>query len=243
MGSGLCAAPSPRAVQRTLLRSFGPQGWWPVTPAGEASPRYRPGIWGRLAQRQRLEVCLGALLTQNTAWTNASSALQALHRRGAVRLDRLVRMPAERLQRLIRPSGYFKQKALRVKAFSRHAAARGADLRRWLSGPLPKLREELLGIHGIGPETADSILLYAGLRPAFVVDAYTLRIGARLGWFRGRPSYQEAAAFLTGRLPASAELYGEFHALLVELAKRHCRKTPACEGCPLRKGCGHGKNC
>lgn len=232
---------SPASAYRALLRRFGRQGWWPVTPAGGRSPAYRPGAWGRLSERQRLEVCLGALLTQNTAWTNASRALESLHAAGCVGLAALKRLPARRLGALVRPSGYFRQKALKIKAFAAHAESTGKDLAAWLSGPLESLRAELLSIHGVGPETADSILLYAGFRPSFVVDAYTMRIGARLGWLGPRTTYDETAAFFKARLPASAEVYGEYHALLVGLAKRHCRKTPVCEGCPLRQGCGHGR--
>ncbi|MBI5211103.1 MAG: hypothetical protein HY927_14120 [Elusimicrobia bacterium] len=234
------ANPSPRSVHRTLLRTYGPRGWWPVTPAGSGVPAYRPGTWGRLSARQRLEVCLGTLLTQNTAWDNASRAVEGLNRRGLMSLGNLGRAPLGALQRAIRCSGYFRQKALKIKAFVRHARRRG-DLGRWLAGPLDGLREELLGIHGVGPETADSMLLYAGFRPAFVVDAYTLRIGSRLGWFAPGAGYETARRLLMRSLPVSPKLYGEFHALLVELAKRHCRKTPVCPGCPLLKECGHGQ--
>ncbi|MBI5624880.1 MAG: endonuclease III domain-containing protein [Elusimicrobia bacterium] len=224
-----------------MLARFGPQGWWPVTPARGSAPAYRPGVWDELTEAQRLEVCVGALLTQNTAWTNASRAVSRLVEEGAMRLDRLASMPGPRLERLIRSSGYFRQKALKVKAFASHARGKRGGLRAWLSGPLSELREELLSLHGIGQETADSILLYAGGRAAFVVDAYTLRIGSRLGWYGPGSSYREAQAFLVSKLPSSARLYAECHALFVELAKQHCRKTPSCEGCPLRRGCRHGR--
>ncbi|MBI5883081.1 MAG: hypothetical protein HZB91_08255 [Elusimicrobia bacterium] len=230
---------TPCSAYKTLLDSFGRQGWWPVTRGRGTTPSYRPGSRGRLTERQRLEVCLGALLTQNTAWTNASRAIEALNRADSARLDKLVRMPSRRLEDLIRSSGYFRQKAIKLKTFAKHALTK-AGIGRWLAGPLPLLREELRSLHGIGPETADSILLYAGGRPSFVVDAYTLRIGSRIGWFGQGASYDEAASFFTGRLAVSAELYAEYHALIVELAKRHCRKKPVCEGCPLRKGCRRG---
>ncbi|MFA6003968.1 MAG: endonuclease III domain-containing protein, partial [Elusimicrobiota bacterium] len=109
-------------------------------------------------------------------------------------------------------------------------------IRRWLAGDLAARRQELLGIFGIGPETADSILLYAGDRPAFVIDAYTLRIGKRLGWFR-HSDYHRAQTYLTARLPHDHKLYNEFHALLVALAKAHCRVKPVCAGCPLAEDC------
>ncbi|MFA6316093.1 MAG: endonuclease III domain-containing protein [Elusimicrobiota bacterium] len=233
--------PSPSSAYRILLAAFGPQGWWPVIRGSDRAPSYKPGAWGGLSDRQRLEVCLGTLLTQNTAWTNASRAIVSLHGADAVRADRLSAMPSARLEKLIRSSGYFRQKASRVKAFAKHIKAKKGGLRRWLSGPLPSLRSELLSLAGVGPETADSILLYAGGKPAFVVDAYTLRIGSRLGWYGAGASYDEAAVFLKARLPASTKLYAECHALFVELAKRHCRKTPVCAGCPLKEGCRHGR--
>lgn len=223
---------TPRSAYRLMLRRFGPRGWWPVTPRGSSRPRYRPGRYGPPGgEKAALEVCLGAILTQNTAWTNVEKALESLHRARAVSVPRLLRMRRTRLERLIRPSGYFSQKAGRLKGFLRRAPR---PLARWLKRVS---REELLAVKGIGPETADSILLYAAGRPAFVVDAYTRRIGARLGWYGDRAGYDEVQAHLTVRLPRSVPVYQEMHALLVELAKRHCRTAPACAGCPLSGGC------
>ncbi|MBI5241603.1 MAG: hypothetical protein HY926_14110 [Elusimicrobia bacterium] len=232
--------PAPLAVYRRLLEAYGAQGWWPVTPSGGRRPRYRPGGCGRLAERQRLEVCLGAILTQNTSWGNVEKALARLHEAGVRDLEGVLAQPARRLQGLIRPSGYFRQKAKKLKAFARHLAGCGGKVGPWLGGDLRQRREELLGLYGVGPETADSILLYAGGRPSFVVDAYTLRIGARLGWFR-KASYHQAQSYLTRRLPEDAGLYNEFHALFVEHAKARCRKAaPLCQGCPLREVCRYG---
>lgn len=233
--------PAPLAVYQRLQRAFGPQGWWPVTPSGGRRPRYRPGASGRLTERQRLEVCVGAILTQNTNWGNVEKALGRLHGAGLRDLDGLLAVPTRRLEVLIRSSGYFRQKAKKLKALARHLAARGRQVSGWLSGELRGRREELLGLYGVGPETADSILLYAGGRPCFVVDAYTLRIGERLGWYR-KASYDRAQAYLTQRLPREAALYSEFHALLVKLAKERCRKTPLCPGCPLQEVCRHGQS-
>lgn len=233
--------PAPLAVHRRLLRAYGPQGWWPVTPAGGRGPRYRPGRSAALSERQRLEVCVGAILTQNTSWGNVEKALSRLHEAGLRDLEDLLTVPSRRLEGLIRSSGYFRQKAKKLKAFARHLAARGGKVSGWLRGGLRERREELLGLYGVGPETADSILLYAGGRPAFVVDAYTLRIGARLGWWR-QAGYGRAQSYLTKRLPEDAALYNEFHALLVEHAKAHCRKAaPLCAGCPLREVCRHAR--
>ncbi len=232
---------APRRVYADLLKAYGPRGWWPVTVSRRRGPVYRPGFQGRLSSRQRAEVCVGAILTQNAAWTNVVKALACLHAAGLRDLESLARCRSARLARLIRSSGYFRQKARKLKAFARHALARG-PLERWLGGaPLPALREELLSLWGVGPETADSILLYAGGREAFVADAYTLRLGRRLGWFGEEAGYEEAQSFLIERLPRDARLYAEVHALIVEHAKRHCRAKPSCPGCPLKPRCHHGQ--
>lgn len=235
------AAPEPRDAYRLLLRAFGRQGWWPVTVRRGQGPVYRPGFSGVLSEVQRAEVCVGAILTQNTAWTNVEKALKALHAAGLRAPAHIAAAQPRRLEFLVRSSGYFRQKAKKLKVFARHALSRRRPLSRWLAGPLPELREELLSLWGVGPETADSILLYAGARPVFVVDSYTMRIGRRVGWF-GKSSYEKVQAFFSRRLPASAEVYAEFHALLVELAKRHCKTTPACAGCPLMEVCRHGRS-
>ena len=232
--------PAPPAAYRRLLRAYGPQGWWPVTPRGGHRPCYRPGFSGKLSERQRLEVCVGAILTQNTNWGNVEKAMSRLHEAGIRDLSGLLTVSQPRLAGLIRSSGYFRQKAKKLKAFARHLTERGGKVSAWLSGELEPRRAELLGLFGIGPETADSILLYAAGRPSFVIDAYTLRIGKRLGWFKGH-SYHQARSYLTRRLPKDAELYNEFHALLVCFAKVRCRKTPLCSGCPLQEVCRHGQ--
>jgi endonuclease-3 related protein len=203
------------------------------------APTYRPGFRGALSERQREEVCVGAILTQNTAWTNVLRALASLRAAGVVRLADVEAVPASRLARLIRSSGYFRQKARKLRVFAAEARRRG-PLGRWLAGPLPEAREQLLALWGVGPETAASMLLYAAGRPVFVIDAYTLRLGRRLGWFRGH-GYAEAQRALTAALPADAAVYAELHALIVELSKRHCRAVPSCAGCPLLLTCRHGQ--
>ena len=232
---------APLAVHERLLKTYGPQGWWPVTPVRGTRPAYRPGCRGRLSERQRLEVCVGAILTQNTNWANVEKAIAGLHQAGVRDLKDYLSLPRKRLERLIRPSGYFRQKAIKLKGFARHLERLGIPMSQWLSGDLKTCRQELLSLHGIGPETADSVLLYAVQRPAFVVDAYTLRIGKRLGWWRAA-SYERARIYCTKRLPLEAALYNELHALLVVLAKRQCRKTPVCAGCPLKEVCCYGRS-
>jgi endonuclease-3 related protein len=230
----------PQQAYRLLLKAFGPQGWWPVTVRRDSRPVYRPGFQGPLSERQRVEICVGAILTQNTNWANVEKVLRVLHHASLMDFKKVSRAPPPRLAAYVRSSGYFRQKAKKLKIFARHALARGMSLRTWLSGPMTALRSELLALWGVGPETADSILLYAGGRPAFVVDAYTVRIGRRLGWFR-RQDYDHVQRFFTDRLPPSPAVFAEFHALLVELAKRHCKTTPVCEGCPLTSMCRHGR--
>ena len=202
-------------------------------------PEYHPGRFRVPAEKEALEIAVGAILTQNTAWNNVEKALEAIHRAGAMSLHSLLKMPQSRLERLIRSSGYFRQKGHRLKVFLRRVRDRGG-LKPWLKRSVGGVRGELLALSGIGPETADSILLYAGAKPVFVIDAYTLRIGERLGWFKDA-SYEEAQTVLVNRLPKSVPVYQEFHALLVSLAKLFCRKEPLCPACPLCRDCGYAR--
>lgn len=231
-------APAPADVHRRLLAGYGPQGWWPVSPRAGGPPVYESGRARALREDERVEVCVGAILTQNTNWGNVVKALARL-RRAAPRLSwrALAEMSSRRLESVVRPSGYFRQKTRKLKIFARAALTRDGGTGAWLaSGSVARRREELLGLWGIGPETADSILLYAGERPSFVVDAYTRRIGERLGWWRN-PSYDEARDFLVRRLPEDRGLYAESHALFVRLAKENCRVRPDCGACHLRAVC------
>jgi endonuclease-3 related protein len=199
----------------SLLRAYGPQGWWPA--------------------RTPFEVIVGAILTQNVAWANVEKGITALGRAGLLEPRRMLRTPVGRIARLIRPTGFYRQKARKLRAFLDHLEARHrGDLERFLGQSLTALRSELLTITGIGPETADSIVLYAAHHPAFVVDAYTRRILARHGVIGGGESYEEIRGLLEDLLPRRTLLYNEAHALLVRVAKEHCRKAlPRCSGCPL----------
>lgn len=201
-------------IYRTLHRRFGPQGWWP----GETP----------------FEVIVGAILTQNTAWGNVERAILNLKGARALSARGLARLPRARLARLIRPSGYFNQKAIKLKAFIRFLDREyGGSLAGMGREPTAALREKLLAVHGIGPETADSILLYAFARPVFVVDAYTLRVLSRHGLVAPGARYDEVQRHLTARVPKSVRLYNEYHALFVRVGKEHCRKKPRCGECPL----------
>ncbi len=214
-----------------LLEAFGPQGWWPVRLRGKLV--YIPGDYSHpRTESQALEVCTGAVLTQNTSWKNVEKALGNLRASGIKDLDSFLRT-GRSLPEMIRPAGYYNQKAAVLLELLRKAKKSGG-VREFLS---VTSRSELLKSRGIGPETADSMLLYGGHRPQFVVDAYTRRVFSRLGAVGEGWDYHEIKLFFESNLPGDLAVYKEFHALIVELGKRHCRKKPLCRGCPLSQGC------
>lgn len=195
------------------------------------------------------EICAGAILTQNTAWTNVEKALKELGRAGLLSPEGIAACRLPRLERAIRSSGYFRQKARRLREFcERLFADHPEGLANWFAAaPAGELRSELLSYRGVGPETADSMTLYAAGKPSFVIDAYTRRIGGRLGLARGL-SYEGWKELFEAALTPEVKVYNEYHALLVKLGKDFCRKTkPLCAACPLGRGCakriyGPGKN-
>lgn len=206
-------------IYARLYDHFGPQHWWPG--------------------RGTFDVVVGAILTQNTAWTNVEKAIANLTRVRLMNPARMHRTPAARLARLIRPSGYFNLKAKKLKTFCAYLFAeyRGS-LARLFKLDVPELRHELLGIYGIGPETADSIVLYAARKPVFVIDAYTRRIFARLGLAANDVSYDDLQHLAMQNLPHDERLFNEYHALLVALGKNYCTKrAPRCPACPLQSIC------
>jgi endonuclease III related protein len=209
-------------LYRALLERHGPQHWWPA--------------------RTPFEVAVGAILTQHTAWAGAARAVAALG--GARRLtpERLAACDLPTLGALVRPAGTWRLKARRLRDFTRWLLARfGGDFRAVRRAPLRPLRQELLAVPGLGPETADAILLYAAGRPVFVADAYTRRVLGRHGLLPGDADYETARAFLEAHLPSDPALFNEFHALLVAVAKSHCRTTPLCATCPLRGDLPRGR--
>jgi endonuclease III related protein len=177
-------------------------------------------------------VAVGAILTQNTAWTNVEKAIAVLKSRRLLSLAALTRLSPAELAPLIRSAGFYNIKAARLAAFLGRLKQLGgfAALNRT---PTPELRSQLLACHGVGPETADSILLYALARPVFVVDAYTRRILSRYGLIAGDEPYEDLRVMFESSLPRSSKLYNEYHALLVRLAKVNCRSRPLCDSCPL----------
>jgi endonuclease-3 related protein len=206
-----------RRYCQTLFQHFGAQRWWPA--------------------RTRLEVILGAILTQNTAWRNAALAIKQLRKAGLLNLRKLEKVSRTDLESSIRPAGFFRQKAATVRNFLQGLRrAHNGSLNAMFATPPEELRRELLEVRGLGPETVDAILLYAGRHPYFVADAYTRRILERHELVDPRVSYSAAQDFLHQHLPREQGLYNEFHALLVEIGKRYCRRgTPRCDVCPLRQ--------
>ncbi len=232
-----------RAICKALLRHYGPQNWWPA--------------------ESRLEVIVGAYLTQNTNWNNVAKAFINLRRAKAMSLPKLREIPLEDLEALVRPSGYFRQKAARLKTFIAFLdECYGGSLDRMFAQQTDILRTQLLALNGVGPETADSILLYAGHHEVFVVDAYTRRILERHQLLNAekakhdeiRTAFEEAAdesmheligeersprhapsgASSMSRTPL-AQVYNEIHAGLVRVGNEYCRAVPNCKECPLRK--------
>jgi endonuclease-3 related protein len=202
-------------LYRALLARHGPQGWWPA--------------------RTPFEVAVGAILTQHTAWPGAARAVAALRARGLLAPRRLAARDAATLAALVRPAGTYRLKARRLLDFTRWLLTRfGGDFRAMRRVPLGPLRREVLAVPGLGPETTDAILLYAAGRPVFVADAYTRRVLVRHGLLRREAGYEETRAFLEAHLPSDPVLFNEFHALLVAVAKTHCRTIARCEACPLR---------
>jgi endonuclease-3 related protein len=173
---------------------------------------------------------------QNTSWQNVERAIRNLSEADLLEPKALYELPEEELEELIRPAGYYRIKAGRLRALLKFVVERyGGSLEAMFRRPMTDLREELLGVHGVGQETADSILLYAGGMPTFVVDAYTYRIFSRHGWIDLESDYSQIQEYFHDHLPADAPMYNEYHALLVNLGKHNCKKSKAlCETCPLR---------
>ena len=211
----------PRIYER-LLRTHGPQGWWPADSS--------------------FEMMVGAVLTQACTWVNAERAIAALRSADALSAASIIAMPEQELARLVRPAGYYNAKARKLKALASFLMdGFGGDPAEMSQVPTGRLREMLLSVHGVGEETADDILVYAANRPVFVVDAYTRRIAGRLGLGGEDASYSELSALFAGAMPIDAPVLGEFHALLVRHAKQTCRKSPRCGECPLVDLCPTGK--
>jgi len=199
------------SLYKTLLKEYGKQSWWPTT-----------------SDNKRFEIILGAILTQNTSWKQAEKAIANLKKNDLISQEAIKKVSLRKLASLIKPSGYFNQKAKRLKIINQ-----------FLEKNKNPTREQLLEVNGIGPETADSILLYAFNQPYFVIDAYTKRIMQRIGY--KEECYDELQCLFQNNLPKDYKIYNEFHALFVEHAKTYCRKKPLCQKCPLNSRCNYIK--
>jgi endonuclease-3 related protein len=220
-GEALGSPATLRTYYDALFAAHGPQHWWP----------------GRTA----FEIIVGAILTQNTSWSNVEIAIRNLRREKLLTPRAIEDVSFDRLAQLVRSSGYFRQKAKKLKCFVHFLRSQyGGSLARMFRTPTAVLREKLLSVHGIGPETADSILLYAGKHPVFVVDAYTRRLLARHQMAVPTQGYEEIRRLFERSIPGDAPLYNEFHALIVRTGKEYCRtRNPRCSECPLHSFLPH----
>ena len=227
-------APPVKEIYRRLYVRFGAQYWWPATPltrGGEARPSRHGGTRRPAAP---FEVMVGAILTQNTNWGNVERAIVHLKKAGQLSPRKLKEISPPRLARLIKPAGYFNVKAKRLKNFVDFLYSEyGGDLEKMAGEPLAAVREKLLNVNGIGPETADSILLYALNKSVFVIDAYTKRFLSRHNWARREDGYDAVQKLFMDGLRSDVRRFNEYHALIVRLGKDFCRTNPRCESCPL----------
>lgn len=211
-------------IYNRLLRHYGPQGWWPLYNNKAERIEYHPNDYSfPKNEEQSFEIIIGAILTQNTSWKNVEKAMEELRKNNALSKAKLEALSTEKIAMLIRSSGYHNQKSRKIKEYMRFNKE--------------VTRESLLQVWGIGPETADSILLYAYKQPVFVIDAYTKRIMERIGL--SFKSYNDLQKTFMDNLPRDHKVYNEFHALLVELGKNVCKKEPVCNKCPLALSCGY----
>lgn len=211
--------PSLMNIFNRMYDHFGSRGWWP----GET----------------KFEICVGAILTQSVSWKNVAKAIDNLKNAGLLSLKSMYNAPVEEIEACIIPTLYYRMKAKKLKAFVNHVTEKyDGNLNQMFSQNLPELRQELLGLFGIGPETADSIILYAAEKPVFVVDAYTKRIFNRLGYFAENVSYDKMQEFFINHLITDVELFNEYHALIVGVGNGFCsNKKPRCSQCPITEIC------
>ena len=203
-------------IYNALFKEYGPQGWWPV------NGRYFP------EHENKFEIIVGSILTQNTSWTNVEKALRNLRKENLIDPEKILKVETNKLAELIKPSGYYNQKAKRLKEVTKNILPH-------LKNNTVPTRKELLKIKGIGPETADSILLYAFHVPIFVIDAYTRRLLIRIGICKAPCDYNEAQKIFMKSLPRNEKIFNEYHALIVKHGKDICKKTPICNQCILKK--------
>ena len=226
-------------IYKKLIFRFGPQHWWPLTKEKDLVSKYHKNIV--LNNKQKLEICFGAILTQNTNWKNVEKAIYNLNKRNLIDIKKILKIESKRLAEIIKSSGYNNQKAKKLKNFCNFLFKNyNGKLDLLFKNNIYEIRKQLLSVNGIGPETADSMILYAAKKPIFVVDAYTRRVFGRIGF--KEKSYDEFQRLFMENLPNSERLFNEYHALIVELGKNICKKKPLCEKCPINSYCDYYKN-
>jgi len=212
-----------QSIYQRLMDNYGPQHWWPA--------------------KEPFEVMVGAILTQSAAWANVEKAITNLKASTALAPKPLRRLSVSEIAELIHPCGYYNAKALKLKSLAQWLGEYyDDDLERLFANDVAQLREQLLSIHGIGEETADSIILYAANKPVFVIDAYTRRVVSRVGLAPASNNYTAYQRLFMDNMPADVRLFNEYHALLVNLAKNVCRTHPLCQQCCLNSICNFGRN-
>ena len=216
-------------IYAVLLEKYGPQGWWPILDSESNSVYDKNFPTRRRDEKEKFEIYIGAILTQNTSWQNVEKALHNLKSSNFLSMEEIKTIDNRKLARLIKPSEYYNKKAKKIK-----------EIIKFLKSGKEANRENLLSVWGVGPETADSILLYAYNQPIFVIDAYTKRIMNRLGF--EEQTYDELQGLFMKNLPKDVQVYNEYHALLVRLGKECCKKNPDCEECPILKNCKKSKS-
>lgn len=229
-------------IYKILYKDYGPQGWWPLITHKGTNPTktgsikgYHPGDYHfPVNNKQRFEIMIGALLTQNTSWTNVEKAITNLDKANLVDENKILKANLYKIAELIKPAGYYNQKAERLQILAKWFLENKDKIN---SMETNELRKKLLGLKGVGPETADSILLYAFKRPLFVIDTYTKRIFSRLEYLSEKSCYDEWQELFMDKLKHDVNIFNEYHALIVEHAKRHCKKKPICDNCVIKKQC------
>jgi len=210
-------------IYNKLLEFFGPQHWWPTI--GTDNPKF--------------EIIVGAILTQQTSWNNVEKAIKNLKDNNLLDPKKLYNLPIRKLEKVIRPCGFFRVKAKRLRSFLKFLIENyDGNVEKIFLSHLENLRKILLSVHGIGPETCDSIILYASEKPVFVIDAYTFRLCERYPIINST-KYEDVREFFEENLPKDVNLFKEFHALIVKLGKIYCKTKPLCKECPLNEGCNY----
>lgn len=232
--------PGPAALFELFKKFYGPQGWWPVISLETGESCYN--VIKNPDYNEAFEIIIGAILTQSVAWKNVEKALFNLKKAEMLNPRVLKKTPVNLIAEKIRPSGYFNQKAIKIKNFIEWFEEEDFSFEAILKSKTENISDKLLSIKGIGPETADSILLYAFSRKIFVIDAYTKRIFSRLGLIDPLCSYEDAQNYFHSAVPGSVKIYNEYHALIVAHGKDVCKKKPLCNECFMKSFCAYSSS-